>query len=255
MEDHIHVPDNFPADATVKLPTNSDLPESEKHFLLFIPWEDKYLQFVPADFRQFFSEVFPLLSARTTDVHTAVCLQYLDEFVKKSESTGQTVNRKVLALSLILHDSGWSQMSQKEIAASLGATGLALNDTAMGPKEKHAVLGEKIAQQILEQKKEELDLSGQEIIIICQAIRYHDMPEQVAGMGNQIPIEMQLHVDLDHIWSFTHLNFWQDTLRKGIEPKLYLENLRNDLENYFVTNIGKSKAKELLSFREKEVLK
>lgn len=239
---------------TLLLPKNSKLPKQDQHFLLYIPWDDKYLGLVPEDFKNFYKEILPNLSARTTDVHTAVCMQYLDEFISKAEEKGFKVNRKVLAYALMLHDSGWSRMSESEIAASLGVKGLALTKTAMGPKEKHAVIGEQIARDILTKKQDELGLSNQEIDLICKAVLFHDKPEQVAGAQNEMPIEIKLLVDLDHIWSFTNLNFWQDTKRKGVKPKEYLENLKNDLDSYFVTDIGKNKARELLDQREKEVL-
>ncbi len=68
-----------------------------------------------------------------------------------------------------------------------------------------------------------------------------------------MPIEVQLLADLDHLWSFTHLNFWQDTVRKNISPQTYLESLEVDLDDYFVTTIGKQIAKSLLTERKQEV--
>lgn len=240
-------------DIKLGLPKNSKLPQKDMHFLYFIPWEEKYIHFIPLEFRSFFTEILPYLSARTTDVHTAICLQYLDEFIEKTELNGDSVNRKILAYALILHDSGWSQMSEQEIATSLGVVGLALNDKAMGPKEKHAVLGAEIATKILKQNQDSLRLSDQEIDAISSAILFHDKPEEVAGADNPMPIEVQLLVDLDHIWSFTYLNFWQDTLRKGVAPHEYWENLNHDLDKYFVTTIGKQKARELLMQRKTEL--
>lgn len=239
--------------AELLLPKNSQLPPGDLHFLLYIPWNEKYLAFVPSEFTSFFVEVLPYLSARTTDVHTAVCLQYLDEFIEKAEAEGNKVNRKVLAYALILHDSGWSQMSEQEIAASLGVTGLTLTDLAMGPKEKHAKLGAEIATRILTDKKIELGLSDSEISLIVKAILFHDKPGLVAGVGSNMPIEVQLLVDLDHIWSFTFLNFWQDTERKGVDPHSYWQNLTEDLDTYFVTDIGRQKARELLAQRKLEL--
>jgi hypothetical protein len=243
----------FPADIPISAPEQSALSPEDQRFLLFIPWNDAYLQFVPPEYRAFYTEILPLLSVRTTDVHTAICLQYLDEFIHQAEQQGQTVNRNVVAYALMLHDIGWSKLSENEIAASLGVKGLALNESALAPKEKHAILSEEIAREILTSKQAELQLSTAEIELICQAVRYHDQPEKVAGLGKSMPIEIQLLVDLDHLWSFTHFNFWQDTLRKKIDPKEYLANLKSDLDKYFVTEIGKTKARELLSEREKEV--
>ena len=104
------------------------------------------------------------------------------------------------------------------------------------------------------EKQHVLTLSQSEIELICKAILYHDKLEAVAGSENEMPIEVQLLVDLDHLWSFTYLNFWQHTMRKGFETKEYLENLKNNLDIYFVTEIEKNKAKELLLHREKGVI-
>lgn len=180
-------------------------------------------------------------------------MQYLDEFIQLAEKSGQAVNRNVVAYALMLHDSGWASMTQEEIAASLGVTGLALTEKALGPKEKHAVLGEQIAREILTKKQQDLGLSESEIDLICKAILYHDKPTEVAGSEQEMPIEVQLLVDLDHIWSFTYLNFWQDVLRKGVPPQEYLKNLEADLDSYFVTTIGKDKARDLLVARANEV--
>ncbi len=243
----------FPKDVPLLLPTESSLPLQDQHFLIYIPWQEDYLDLIPEQYRDFFTTILPYLAARTTDVHTAVCMSYLDEFIGRARETGKTVNRDVLAYALMLHDCGWSRMTQEEIAASLGVSGLVLSDTAMAPKEKHAVLGAEIAEEILREKKSELGLTDADIELIGKAIRYHDKPELVAGSQEEMPIEVQLLVDLDHLWSFTHLNFWQDVLRKGVAPQEYLHNLSADLEGYFVTTIGKEKARALLTEREKEV--
>ena len=97
--------------------------------------ENKYLELIPFEFREFFLQVIPFLSAQTTDVHIAVCFQYLDGFISKAQEQGKTVNRNLLAYALILHDSRWSQMSEVEIASSLGVKGLAFIETAMSPNE------------------------------------------------------------------------------------------------------------------------
>lgn len=241
------------ADVKLELPQNIKLPEEDRHFLLFIPWEGKYLSLVPYEYQDFFTKILPNLSKRTTNVHIAICMQYLDEFILKAKELGHQVNRDLLAYALMLHDIGWSQLTEEEIAASLGVKGLALNQKAMGPKEKHAVLGEQIARNILKQEQEKLNLSDDEVDLICKAVLFHDKPEEVAGKGNELPIEVKLLVDLDHIWSFVYLGFWMDVRRKGVDPKEYLENLQNDLDSYFVTEIGKNKAKELLAKRKEEV--
>lgn len=243
----------IPANLELRLP-ESELPESLQHFLLEIPWSERYLDQVPVKYRSFFNYVLPLLHARTTDVHTAVCLGIMPELFQLLPSTDYSkINQRVVAIGLILHDSGWSKLTQDEIASSLGVSGLKLTSNAMGPKEKHAIESEKIAREILAEYSFDPQLTQQEIELICQAVLYHDKPEQVAGAENPLPLEVKLLVDLDHIWSFTYHNFWQDTLRKGVDPRQYLSNLENDVESYFVTNQGKALARKYLSQRRKEI--
>lgn len=144
-------------------------------------------------------------------------------------------------------------MSEEEIASSLGVTGLALTEQAIGPKEKHAVLGAEIARKVLTPRQAELGMSDQDRETIATAILYHDKPEQVVNAENEMPMEVQLLVDLDHLWSFTYLNFWQDTQRKGVAPREYLNNLQRDLDSYFVTELGRQKARSLLLERAREI--
>ncbi len=241
----------LPDDLTLRAPEHSTLPIDQQHYLLYIPWEDSYLQLVPGEYQTFFKTVLPYLFPRTTDVHTAISLSYLDELVNAFPAN--TINKRVVALALILHDSGWSKLTEEEVANSLGVTGLKLTETAMGPKEKHAVEGEKIARQLLADVLFDPPLSSEEVELICKAVLYHDKPEAVAGAAQPMPIEVQVLVDLDHLWSFTHQNFWQDTVRKGVAPRAYLENLAKDLDGYFVTDQGKALARKLHAQRALEV--
>jgi len=241
----------IPDDINLKLPENNKLPTDQLHFLLYIPWEEKYINFVPQEFRNLFNKVLPYLHFRTTDVHTAISLGFLDEFIGKFPNT--SINRTVVAVSLILHDSGWSKMSEEEIADSLGVKGLVLTEKAVGPKEKHAAESVKIAKEVLGSDDYGLKLTQNEMDLIYNAVLFHDKPEMVTEASGSIPIEVKLLVDLDHFWSFTHENFWQDTIRKGVLPKMYLQNLSKDLDKYFVTDEGKKMAANLLAQRVEEV--
>jgi len=239
----------IPSDLNLQMPKNSMLPIDQQHFLAYIPWEDKYLDLIPEDFKIFFKHIKDKLSARTTDVHTAICLGMLDEFLINFPE----VNRRILGLSLILHDIGWSNLTEQEIALSLGVSGLQLTDSAFAPKIKHAVLGQKIAKEILDTYKFNKPLNEKEVQLILKAIRYHDEPWEIKNGNNEIPIEVKLLVDLDHIWSFTYQNFWQDTARKGVSPEEYADKLEADISSYFISDFGKQKAGELLEVRRVEI--
>lgn len=250
-----------PEDVCLEFPAHSSLETAKLHFLVSIPWDDSYLSRVEEKYREFFKTALPHLHARTTDVHIAICMPFIKELIgnieisrakKDAKESLEEINEQMVSAAFILHDSGWSKMSEQEIAASLGVSGLELNDTAMGPKEKHVVLGKQIAEDILSIRTFNPPLTDVEKEGIYQAILYHDKPWELAESGD-VPLFIKLVCDVDHLWSFTHENFWQDTIRKGIDPETYLENLENDLDGYFVTEEGKAKARALLEERAEEV--
>ena len=59
--------------------------------------------------------------------------------------------------------------------------------------------------------------------------------------------------NVDHLWSFTRPCFWLDTLRKAVPPPAHLQNLRADLDAYFVSEPGRQKARQCLADRAQEV--
>lgn len=239
----------IPDDMVLQLPPKVLIKAEDWHFLIEIPWDQKYLEYVPKDYREFFEYTQPYLKVRTTDVHTAICLSLIPRF--QNHFREQKINWRVVTLALILHDCGWSQLTQDEIAQSLGVTGLTLTPGAKGPKIAHAEAGEKLASQLLSNFNFDEPLSLTEKDLILKCVLYHDQPEKVAG--SNLPLEVQILVDLDHLWSFTHQNFWQDTVRKGIGPTAYAQNLDRDLNSYFVTDFGKDLAHSMLEERQKEI--
>jgi len=82
-------------------------------------------------YRDFFKVVLPFLHARSTDVHVATCLPFIKDLI---QAETEPVDERVVQIAFILHDSGWSQMSELEIAESLGVTGLSLSGQAIQPK-------------------------------------------------------------------------------------------------------------------------
>lgn len=239
----------IPKDLELAIPNNSSFNKNLLHFLIYIPWQDKFLKYIDPDWQPFFKEILPYLHKRTTDVHTAKCMPFINELINNIK---KPVDKNLITTAFILHDIGWSKLSDNEIANSLGVTGLALSEKALGPKEKHAALGKEIAQDILSKDRLFPKLSNQQKELIYKAILYHDKPWELAVNG-EIPLEIKIVCDVDHLWSFTHENFWQDTVRKNVLPNVYAKNLEKDLEDYFVTTEGKTKAKKLLLERTKEV--
>jgi len=238
----------------LSLPYNN-LQVEIQHYLLQIDWNNKYLEFVPEDFKPFFLEVLSHLAFRTTDVHTARSLKELDLFLTgiSTENDGASINRNVVGLALILHDVGWGKLSQADIAQSLVGKGVKVTEESLDAKTQHAVDGEILARELLDKSNNEmvLALSEEDKNLILKCVRYHDSPKMVAG--DDLPLEVKAVVDLDHIWSFTYLNFWHDTQRKEKDPREYLNEARGDIDGYFATQFGRDRANELLDEREKEV--
>jgi hypothetical protein len=239
----------IPADLELRVPEHATLSRELLHFLVYIPWNERLLSKITAPYRDFFQFVLPYLHTRTTDVHIATCFPFVDELIQAARTP---VDERVIHVAFLLHDVGWSQMSEAEIAASLGVTGVALSAQAMGPKEKHAVVGKDLAARLLGEYTFNPPLTDAQKAWIAQAVLYHDKPWELAKQG-ALPLEMKLVCDVDHLWSFTHENFWQDTVRKGVAPPTYLENLGRDLETYLVTEFGKARARNLLQERRAEV--
>ena len=239
----------IPSDLQLLVPQASSVPIDLLHFLVYIPWDPKYLVLINRDYRELLTMVLPFLHARTTDVHVAICLPFVNELIQASSDP---VDQRVAHVAFILHDAGWGQMTEHEIVDSLGVDGLALTGAAIDPKAHHAELGRVLAQQILNEYLLEPPLTEDQKEMIYTAILYHDQPAQLAAMGD-LPLSIQIVCDVDHLWSFTHENFWQDTIRKQVEPPTYLKNLERDLDGYFVTKPGKQKASRMLEDRAIEV--
>ncbi|MGD0752281.1 MAG: hypothetical protein ABSA23_12855 [Anaerolineales bacterium] len=239
----------IPADIELRIPEKTSLDASNLHYLIYLPWHDQYLELVDPAYRDFFQVVLPYLHARSTDVHVTTCLPFIKEL---SQAESGPVDEQVVQIAFMLHDSGWSQMSELEIAESLGVTGLSLSGEAVQPKARHAVLGQQVAQKVLEAYPFQPPLTASQKNDIYQAILYHDRPQELASAGG-IPASLKVVCNTDHLWSFTHPNFWQDTLRKGVSPPAYLENLGQDLDAYFVSEPGRCKARQCLAERALEV--
>jgi hypothetical protein len=239
----------IPDDIELRLPEKSSLAAADLHYLIYLPWQDRYLERVDAAYRDFFQVVLPYLHARSTDVHVATCLPFIKELLQVRP---EPVDERVVQIAFILHDTGWSQMSELEIAESLGVAGLSLSGQAIQPKARHAILGQQIAQKILDVYPFQPPLTAEQKNNIYQAILYHDRPQDLAAAGG-IPASLKMVCNVDHLWSFTHLNFWQDTLRKGVQPPEYLHNLGQDLDAYFVSEPGRILARQFLAERTLEV--
>jgi hypothetical protein len=241
----------MPVDVQLAFP-REPLSPSLRRRLAYIPWKGSYLRFSPKRYRDFLEYVLPYLKPRTTDVHTALCLSYLKPYSETLEKTMEIeMNKRVVACGLTLHDCGWSALTEREIADSLAVKGLSLENKALAPKRRHADEGARIARKILNDYEFEPPLKKREEDLICDVVFWHDKIEEVRKP--KFPAEIKAVADLDHLWSFTKPNFWQDTVRKNIKPQSYSKKLGHDLTSYFIFEPGKKLARGLLKRRKDEV--
>ena len=243
---HAFVPD----DIEIVVPSSADVPEVDNQFihsLAYIPWSDKYMRYVPEGYKEFYKTILPKLNARTTDVHSALSVSFVDELIERS---GQKTNRHTLVIATLLHDIGWAQLSPKQIALSLNYSAFTYTEEALLPKRLHASLGAEIAANVLAVDTT-LDLSQDDKDYIANLVRYHDQIDPWPHKPE--PSEYLLLGDADRLWSYTHENFWLDTIRKNIKPAEYLKNIAESIDNYFLTEAGREIARVRVSKLAKEV--
>lgn len=242
----------LPADIHLIFPDDPKLSPEQRRATAYIPWDDKYLEYVQEDYRSFFKHALPHLGRRTTDVHTALSVNHLPFLIEYSYDP---VDARVVFLATILHDTGWSKVSLPHIADSLSYSGVALSEESRLPKEQHILMSVALAIDLLEGYDfgdEPLPTDSKRHI--TEIIRRHDYdaPWEV-GKYDELTAETKLVCDADRLWSYTHENFWQDTVRKDVNPAEYIDKLGNAVESYFLTSQAKIKAFALLDDRQEEL--
>ena len=242
----------IPDDIKLVFPEDKALTPHQRQATAYIVWDEKYLRHIPKAYLKFFEYVLPQLSQRTTNVHTAMSVSQLPFLLEHSKSPA---NERVIYLATILHDAGWSRVGLEGIAASLSYSGLTLSEASRLPKEQHVLIGAALAYDLLDG----FDFGHEPVFEaakrhISQIIRRQDYDapwEQ--GRYPHLSTENKIVCDADRLWSYTHENFWQDTIRKDVEPAEYLVTLTGAIDSYFITPQGKVRAHGLIADRRSEV--
>lgn len=234
----------YPAGITIVLP---DIKNPE---LAFIPWnEKKYGKKIPKEYKKIWEKTFPHLHVRSTDVHTAVSLECLYKILIPDfeKETKKKLDSTVCHFGIILHDCGWSKLTEEQISWTFqGIKGsLDLGKKGKVVKELHLKEGFKLAKEIIK----EFRLTSKQIRKILYIVRKHDF---WGGKKKSFP-EFAITIDADRIWSYAAESFWLDVIRKGKSPQTNLANLGRELGAYFQTEAGKRLAGKLLDNRRKEV--
>lgn len=242
-----------PDDVAIVVPKTDAVSEDRLHLLSYIPWANKYLQRIPRSYQNFFSYSLHHLRARTTDVHTATSAEMLGQLISR---TRRPIDEPVAYTALLLHDSGWGRLSEPEIADSLDYRGLAHQgveaEVAKSPKALHDRLGEVVAREVLGSWSGEPRLSLTQKDFVYIIVRNHTEARKYKIRG-KVPAELAMVHDADRLWSYSHENFWQDTIRKQVEPQSYAYNLAQAIDGYFLLDEARQMARDLLLDREAEV--
>lgn len=242
----------LPADIRLKFLTGADLTPRQLCATAYIPWRKLYLELIPERYQPFFEHVLPHLSKRSTNVHTALSVSQLPFLIKHANDK---VDSRAVYLGTILHDAGWGLVSHQGIADSLSYSGLKLSESSRLPKQQHVLIGTALAYDLLNSYDfGNKPLSEANKHHISQIIRRHDY--DAPWDKNKFPdlsAETKLVCDADRLWSYTHENFWQDTVRKNVKPEDYLLTISKAIDGYFITPQAKVRAHGLVADRRKEV--
>lgn len=241
-----HIPD----DITVEFPKQAEVTLERLRLLAFIPWDDAYEEHIPVQYRYFFTFAMPYLGARTTNVHTALSASFVPELMS---SIGRPDDELLLYLAVILHDCGWSMVSQSEIADSLDYKAIAYTPIAAHAKMKHTIYGAALAFRLLDEYSFEQPLGLEQKELIGDIVRFHETPWRYNSSTESLPRELVITCEADRLWSFTHEGFWLDTIRKDVEPSEYLQSCEKAVDEMMLTESGKQIARRLIDDRRKEV--
>lgn len=236
-----HIPD----DIQISFPSKYEVPAERLHLLAYIPWNEVYMSYIPLKYHDFFRYVLPHLGVRTTDVHTAHSVALVGELIS---AMGESVDEHVIHIALIVHDCGWSKLTQHDIADSLDYSSIAFTPKAAKAKIKHTIYGSAHAFQLLTDYPVDLKLTLDQMHFISDVVHYHERPYKYGGPSTT-PLELIIACEADRLWPFTHANFWLDTIRKGVEPTKYLENVATAIDDVLLTEQGKIIARRMLEER------
>ena len=242
----------LPTDVRLKFLTGTNLTPQQLCATAYLPWREHYLELIPERYQPFFKHVLPHLGNRSTNVHTALSVSQLPFLIKHAT---EKVDARAVYLGTILHDAGWSLVNHEGIAASLSYSGVKLSQASRLPKQQHVLIGTALAYDLINSYDfGTRPLSDATKHHISQIIRRHDYDAPWdKGKFLDLSPETKLVCDADRLWSYTHENFWQDTVRKDVSPEDYLLTLSNAIESYFITPQGKVRAHGLIADRSKEV--
>jgi HD superfamily phosphodiesterase len=146
-------------------------------------------------------------------------------------------DEEIVIPAIILHDVGWKKVPEE------------LQLKAFGPKATmpevnrvHEVEGVKIAREILKK----VNYDQEKIEEILEIIEGHDSRKESISLNDK------LVKDADKLWRYSKEGFQINRKRYEHTFEEYMERLRSNLNNWFLTESGKEIAKQKIQNRSKD---
>ncbi|PLX39750.1 MAG: phosphohydrolase [Deltaproteobacteria bacterium] len=177
-------------------------------------------------FKDIFERAKPYLMVRENDVHTLIAYSLAVKLLE-----GAKVDERVVLAAVILHDTGYSELTAEEMSQSLMA-----DPEGNVFRIKHEEEGARIAAKILD----ELGFGDQEVKHVSKIINGHD------SRMTSISSEDEIVKDADKLYRFTSTGV--DFMRRwaGMEPSTCLKWLKGKIEPWFFTERAKEMAAALI---------
>ena len=180
----------------------------------------------------------PYQDKRNDEGHARIVTSYAQELLKSVKA-----NPDIVIPAAMLHDTGWSQMPEKDRFLIFDPNKTPEQESKV--RLKHEEEGSRIAQMLLSALNYVQLLTEQ----IKGIIKGHDTRKEA------ISLEDEIVRDADKLWRYSKIGFWADIKRmKEITPQQLCDKLEKNIEKegFFFTEPAKNIAREELKQRREE---
>ena len=180
-------------------------------------------------FEEIWQLALPYLNTRKNDIHTKFATDFAFRLLQKESG-----DEDIVIPTILLHDVGWKKVPED------------LQLKAFGPKANmpelnrvHEIEGVKIAGGILNKVQYDNEKT-EEILVIIEG---HDSRKEPFSLNDK------LVKDADKLWRYSKEAFRINRQRYEHTFDQYMERLRSNLDNWFLTDSAKGIAKEEMQDR------
>lgn len=188
-------------------------------------------------FEKIWELALPYQDKRDDKEHAEITTSYALRLLESEEG-----NENVIVPAIILHDIGWSQLTNDEKMAIFDHS--ATKDEKLGVRYKHQDASVNLGKDILNQINYPQTLIEEILDIISQ----HDTREGFISQNEG------LVRDADKLWRFSKTGFAADLIRNKFSFQQLYDKLINKIElpNFFYSNKAKQIAYDELEIRKKD---